>query len=372
MKFVISSTDLLTHLSLMEKAKGSKPTQPILEYTLMELKDGRLSFMASDLETTFISELEVSTSEENGSAAVPKQMLDILKEFPEQPLTFVVNQENFNIELSWSTGKASLPSANPKDFPSVPELSDNASNITLPNSALNEGIVRTIFATGNDDVRPAMSGIYFDLKNDYVTFVATDAHKLVRYTRPDIPVTNKADFILPKKSAAVLLSFLGKGNGDVELKFDEKNASFSSGVYRVVCRLIESNFPAYNSVIPQENPNKAIVDRQEMLLVVKRIATLAPAATSLIRLKFTSGQMTISAQDIDFSFSGTDHISCNYEGIEMEIGFKSSFLREILNNLNTQEVALEFSDPNRAGLVIPVGEDETKEQTLMLIMPMMI
>ncbi|MGL4363851.1 MAG: DNA polymerase III subunit beta [Bacteroidales bacterium] len=372
MKFVISSSDLLAHLSLMEKAKSSKPTQPILEYTLMELKKGKLSFMASDLETTFISELEVANSEEDGSAAVPKQMLDILKEFPEQPLTFTINQENFTIELSWSTGKASLPSANPKDFPSIPELNGNVSNLTLPSTALSEGITRTIFATGSDDVRPAMSGIYFDLKGDYVTFVATDAHKLVRYTRPDIAVTNKADFILPKKSASVLLSFLNKDDGNVELTFDEKNASFSRGEYRVVCRLIDSNFPAYNSVIPKENPNKAIVNRQEMLAVVKRIATLAPVATSLIRLKFIQGQMTISAQDIDFSFSGTDHINCNYEGNEIEIGFKSSFLREILNNLNTQDVVLEFSDPNRAGLVLPFGEDETVEKTLMLIMPMMI
>ncbi len=372
MKFVIPSTELLTHLQLMGRVMNSKNTMPILDYVLMQLKDGKLTLMASDLETTLISQIEVPSVQEEGSVAVPRMMMDTLKEFPEQPITMVVTPGSFIIELTWATGKASIPGFDPQDFPAIPELKGNVTRINFPPLALNEGIAKTLFATANDELRPVMNGVYFDLSSDNATFVASDAHKLVRYRRLDVKASDKAAFILPKKPAALLRNILVKEQGEVEVAFDDKNASFSLSGYKLVCRLIEGNFPAYNSVIPTENPNKATVDRLEMLTVVKRIATLAPAGTSLIRIKLSQNQLTISAQDIDFSYSGTERMTCQYEGDEMEIGFKSSFLIEILMNLPSQEVVLEFSDPSRAGLILPVGEASENEDTLMLLMPMMI
>jgi DNA polymerase-3 subunit beta len=372
MKFVIPSTELLTHLQLMSKVMNSKNTMPILDYTLLQLKDGKLTLMASDLETTLISQIEVPSVQEEGSVAVPRQMMDTLKELSEQPVTIMVNPDNFLIDFTWSNGKAQCPGFNPQDFPSIPELKGNVTRVNFPPQALNEGIGKTLFATASDELRPVMNGVYFDLSGDYATFVASDAHKLVRYRRLDVKTTDKAAFILPKKPASLLRNILPKEQGEVEVAFDDKNASFSLSGYKMVCRLIEGNFPAYNSVIPTENPNKATADRFEMLTVVKRIATLAPVGTSLIRVKLSQNQLTISAQDIDFSYSGTERMACQYEGDEMEIGFKSSFLIEILMNLSAQEVNLEFSDPSRAGLILPVGEASENEDTLMLLMPMMI
>jgi DNA polymerase-3 subunit beta len=372
MKFVIPSTELLTHLQLMGRVMNSKNTMPILDYVLLQLKGGKLTLMASDLETTLISHVDVPSVQEEGSVAVPRMMMETLKEFPEQPITIVVNPSTFIIEMTWATGKANIPGFNPQDFPTIPELKGSATHINFAAQALNEGIGKTIFATASDELRPVMNGVYFDMSGDHATFVASDAHKLVRYRRLDVKASDKAAFILPKKPAALLRNILVKEQNEVDVAFDDKNASFSLSGYKLVCRLIEGNFPAYNSVIPTENPNKVTVDRLELLTVVKRIATLAPAGTSLIRVKLSQNQLTISAQDIDFSYSGTERMTCQYEGDEMEIGFKSSFLIEILMNLSSQEVALEFSDPSRAGLILPVGEASENEETLMLLMPMMI
>lgn len=372
MKFVIPSTELLSQLQLMSKVMNSKNTLPVLDYILLQLKDGKLTVMASDLETTLISELEVPSIQEEGSVAVPKLLADTLKEFPEQPLTIIVNPKTFLIEISWATGKVNIPGFDPQDFPEIPTLKDGAANVTMEASALNEGISKSIFATANDELRPVMNGIYFDMTEDNATFVASDAHKLVRYTRNDVKSSTKASFILPKKPASLLKGILPKETGSVELVFDEKNASFTLSNYKLVCRLIEGAFPAYNSVIPKDNPNKVTVDRLEMLTVTKRIATLAPVGTSLIKLKFSPNQLTVSAQDLDFSYSGAERIACQYEGEEMEIGFKSTFLIEILSNLDSQEVSVELSDPSRAGLILPVGEASENEDTLMLLMPMMI
>jgi DNA polymerase-3 subunit beta len=367
----MSSTELLAHMQLMGRVMNSKNTLPILDYVLLQLKDGKLTLMASDLETTLISQIDVPSVQEEGSVAAPRMMMNTLKEFPEQPITIVVDQ-TFNIELTWATGKATIPGFNPQDFPEIPELKGSVTRINFAPQALNEGVAKTLFATANDELRPVMNGIYFDLSGDYATFVASDAHKLVRYRRLDVKPTDKATFILPKKPATLLSGILAKEQSEVEVAFDDKNASFNLSGYKLVCRLIEGNFPAYNSVIPTENPNKVTVDRLELLTVVKRIATLAPAGTSLIRIKLSQNQLTISAQDLDFSYSGTERMSCLYEGDEMEIGFKSSFLIEILANLPSQEVVLEFSDPSRAGLILPVTEASENEETLMLLMPMMI
>jgi DNA polymerase-3 subunit beta len=372
MKFVIPSTELLNHLQLMGKVMNSKNTLPILDNILLQLQDGKLTIMASDLETTLISELAVPSVQEEGSVAVPRMMAESLKEFPEQPLTVTVNPDTFQIEISWATGKLTLPGFDPQDFPKVPEVESSATTISFEALTLNEGILKTIFASAADELRPVMNGIYFDMTSDCATFVASDAHKLVRYRRPDVKTDGQTSFILPKKPAALLRNILNKEQEVVAVTFDSKNAAFSLSGYKLVCRLIEGVFPAYNTVIPAENPNKVSIDRVELLSVVKRIAPLGPAGTGLIRLKLTENQITISAQDLDFSQSGVERIACQYEGEELEIGFKSPFLIEILMNLHTQEVSLEFSDSSRAGLILPIGEDPEKEETLMLLMPMMI
>ncbi|MDR1022707.1 MAG: DNA polymerase III subunit beta [Prevotellaceae bacterium] len=372
MKFVIPSTELLNHLQLMGKVMNSKNTLPILDNILLTLHDGKLTFMASDLETTLISEIDVPSVQEEGSVAVPRMMAESLKEFPEQPLTIAVNADTFQIEVSWATGKLTLPGFDPQEFPKMPDIEESATTIGFEALTLNEGILKTIFASASDELRPVMNGIYFDMTGDSATFVASDAHKLVRYRRPDVKTDGKASFILPKKPAALLRNILNKEKDMVEVVFDSKNAAFSLLGYKLVCRLIEGIFPAYNTVIPTDNPNKVSIDRLELLSVVKRIAPLGPAGTGLIRLKLSENQITILAQDLDFSQSGVERIACQYEGEELEIGFKSAFLIEILMNLHTQEVSLEFSDPSRAGLILPIGEDTEKEDTLMLLMPMMI
>ncbi|MDR1417322.1 MAG: DNA polymerase III subunit beta [Prevotellaceae bacterium] len=372
MKFVIPSTELLNHLQLMGKVMNSKNTLPILDNILLQLQEGKLTIMASDLETTLISEISVPSVQEEGSVAVPRMMAESLKEFPEQPLTITVNSDTFQIEISWATGKLLLPGFDPQEFPKVPEIDETATSISFEALTLNEGILKTIFASASDELRPVMNGIYFDMTGECATFVASDAHKLVRYRRPDVKTEGNTSFILPKKPAALLRNILNKEQEAVAVVFDSKNAAFSLSGYKLVCRLIEGIFPAYNTVIPTENPNKVSIDRLELLSVVKRIAPLGPAGTGLICLKLSENQITILAQDLDFSQSGVERIACQYEGDELEIGFKSSFLIEILMNLHTQEVSLEFSDPSRAGLILPVGEDAEKEETLMLLMPMMI
>lgn len=359
-------------MQLMGKVMNSKNTLPILDNILLRLQEGKLTFMASDLETTLISELAVATVQEEGSVAVPRMMAESLKEFPEQPLTVSVNAETFQIEISWATGKLTLPGFDPQEFPKVPAIESGATTITFAAPTLNEGILKTIFASASDELRPVMNGIYFDLTSDCATFVASDAHKLVRYRRPDVKTDGNTSFILPKKPAALLRNILNKEQDVVEVTFDSKNAAFFLSGYQLVCRLIEGVFPAYNTVIPSENPNKVTLDRVELLSVVKRIAPLGPAGTGLICFKLTENQVTISAQDLDFSQSGVERIACQYEGEALEIGFKSAFLIEILMNLHTQEVSLEFSDASRAGLILPIGEDAEKENTLMLLMPMMI
>lgn len=359
-------------MQLMGKVMNSKNTLPILDNILLQLHDSKLTIMASDLETTLISEMDVPSVQEEGSVAVPRMMAESLKEFPEQPLTIAVNPDTFQIEISWATGKLTLPGFDPQEFPKVPEIEENATSITFAAPTLNEGILKTIFASASDELRPTMNGIYFDMTGECATFVASDAHKLVRYRRPDVKTEGNTSFILPKKPAALLRNILNKEQEVVAVNFDSKNAAFSLSGYKLVCRLIEGVFPAYNTVIPTDNYNKVSIDRVELLSVVKRIAPLGPAGTGLIRLKLSENQITILAQDLDFSQSGVERIACSYEGEELEIGFKSSFLIEILMNLHTQEVSLEFSDPSRAGLILPVGEDVEKENTLMLLMPMMI
>lgn len=374
MKFVVSSTELLSHLASISKVINSKNTLPILDNYLFLLEDNRLTVTASDLESTLITSLELENTNGNGTIAVPaKLMNETLKEFPEQPLTFQIDPETFAIDIFSQNGKFSIVGQNGEDFPQQPMLNEGvASSINVNHSVLLSGINKTLFATADDELRPVMNGIFIELTTEDMKFVASDAHKLVRYKRFDAKAEKNASFILPKKPAALLKSLLPKEDFDVKLEFDDKNAFFTLSNYKLICRLVEGNYPSYNSVIPQNNPNKLIIDRVEFYNTVRRVSVFSNQASNLVRLKLTENQLVVSAQDIDFAISAVERLSCQYEGEDMEIGFKSTFLQEILSNLSASEVKVELSDPTRAGLLLPAENENEEENVLMLLMPMMI
>jgi DNA polymerase-3 subunit beta len=374
MKFVVSSTELLSHLASISKVINSKNTLPILDNYLFLLEDNRLTVTASDLESTLITSLELENTSGIGLIAVPaKIMNETLKEFPEQPLTFQMDPETFAIDIFSQNGKFSIVGQNGDDFPQQPLLNDGlASTINVNHSVLLSGINKTLFATADDELRPVMNGIFIELSEEDMKFVASDAHKLVRYKRFDAKAEKAASFILPKKPAALLKSLLPKEDFDVKLEFDDKNAFFTLSNYKLICRLVEGNYPSYNSVIPQNNPNKLIIDRVEFYNTVRRVSVFSNQASNLVRLKLTENQLVVSAQDIDFSISAVERLSCQYEGDDMEIGFKSTFLQEILSNLSATDVKVELSDPTRAGLLLPAENEHEEENVLMLLMPMMI
>ena len=374
MKFVVSSTELLSHLAAISKVINSKNTLPILDNYLFLLEDNRLTVTASDLESTLITSLELDNTSGTGTIAVPaKLMNETLKEFPEQPLTFQIDPETFAVDIFSQNGKFSIVGQNGDDFPQQPMLNEEvASSINVNHHVLLSGINKTLFATADDELRPVMNGIFVELSTEDIKFVASDAHKLVRYKRFDAKAEKDASFILPKKPAALLKSLLPKEDFDVKLEFDDKNAFFTLSNYKLICRLVEGNYPSYNSVIPANNPNKLIIDRVEFYNTVRRVSVFSNQASNLVRLKLTENQLVVSAQDIDFSISAVERLNCQYEGDEMEIGFKSTFLQEILSNLSASDVKVELSDPTRAGLLLPAENENEEEDVLMLLMPMMI
>ena len=333
MKFVVSSTELLNHLTAISRVISSKSTLPILDNFLFKLEESKLTITASDLETTLTTWVMLENTEGIGEIAVPaKLLIDTLKEFPEQPLTFQVNMENYAIDIFSENGKFSIVGQDGEEFPSVPEINaNNATSVSMNHSVLLNGINKTLFATADDELRPVMNGIFFEITPEEVTFVASDAHKLVRYKRSDVKAEMEASFILPKKPAALLKNLLPKEDFNVELVFDEKNAFFKLSKYNLICRLVEGKYPSYNSVIPTTNPNKIQIDRLELYNTLRRVSVFSNQASNLVRLKLSGNQLVVSAQDLDFSISAVERLNCMYEGDEMEIGFKSSFLIEILD-----------------------------------------
>jgi len=374
MKFIVSSTDLLSHLQSISRVISTKNTLPILDNFLFQLSGNQLVITASDLETTMITSLNIENATGDGSVAIPARILtDTLKEFPEQPLTFDINLDTLGIDLVSENGKYSIVGKPAMDFPQLPALKDERIHeVTFPSEILLKGINRTLFATADDELRPVMNGILVELRTDRVTFVSSDAHKLVRFTRKDTRSDHDASFILPKKPANLLKNILPREENEVQLAFDEKNAIFKMSDYKLICRLVEGNYPAYEAVIPKNNPNKMAIDRVDFLNTLKRVSVFSNQASNLVKLHLKSNQLIISAQDIDYSISAVENLVCQYGGDEMEIGFKSVFLIEILNNIGSEEVSLELSDPTRAGIVLPRGEDNEDENLLMLHMPMMI
>jgi DNA polymerase III subunit beta len=374
MKFVISSTDLLNHLQAVSRVISTKNTLPILDNILFKLQDNELIITASDLESTLTTRMNLENSAGDGLIAIPARILtDTLKEFPEQPLSFEISTDNYSVVISSENGKFSIVGQNGEDFPQYPLLKDDIKQtVRMSAELLLLGITRTIFATAEDELRPVMNGVFLEFSPENMTFVASDAHKLVRYKRFDVNTDNEASFILPKKPASLLRNILSREKNDVIVEFDDKNALFTLAGYKLVCRLVEGNYPNYSSVIPSNNPNKLIADRLDLINSLRRVSVFSNQASNLVKLELGANQITVSAQDIDFSISAYEKLPCQYEGEEMEIGFKSTFLIEILNNLASGEVVLELSDPSRAGLLLPVEKENDNEDLLMLLMPMMI
>ena len=374
MKFVVSSTELLGHLQAISRVISSKNTLPILDNFLFNLSGNDLEITASDLESTLITRMKLENTQGDGMIALPARiLLDTLKEFSAQPLTFDINLETMAVVISSENGKFNVVGQNGVDFPALPAIKkDKKFSFTINADIMLAGINKTLFATADDELRPVMGGIFIEASTDKITFVASDAHKLVRYQRSDAHAEDNASFILPKKPASLLRNILPREEGPFKVEFDDKNAFFNLNDYKVVCRLVEGNYPNYNSVIPKNNPRKITVDRVEFYNTLKRVSVFSNQASNLVKLQLKGNQITVSAQDIDFSISAYERIKCQYEGEEIEIGFKSVFLLEILSNIASQDVMVELADPTRAGLFLPAESENEAEDLLMLLMPMMI
>ena len=370
MKFIVSSSYLLKQLQVLGGIINSNNTLPILDNFLFDVDGNALTVSASDLETTIASKLEVE-SNEKGSVCIPARLLlDTLKTFPEQPLTFTV-EDNNTIEISSNHGKYALAYANGEDFPNTVELSDPSTTV-IQGDILATAISKTIFAAGNDDLRPVMSGVFFQFSTDDLTFVATDAHKLVKYTRSDVKASQAAEFIMPKKPLNLIKGILAGSEEEVTIEYNESNAKFIFDNTEMICRLIDGKYPNYEAVIPKENPNKLTIDRNQFLNSVRRVSIFSNKTTHQIRLKIAGAELNISAEDIDYSNKADERLTCDYQGDDLQIGFNSRFLTEMLNNLTSDEVSLEMSLPNRAGILTPGDGLDEGEQVTMLVMPVML
>lgn len=373
MRFIVNSQSLLKNLQAVSGVVSTNTAMPILENYLFVLQGSELSIVGSDLETTIIVTVDVIDANEDGRVAIPSKMLmDIVKTFPDMPLVFKVNNDNFGVEISvGEDGKYKLAGEDPASYPELPASEEGGSKIELTSDLLSCAISKTIFATGNDALRLVMSGVLFELSPESITFVATDAHKLVRYCRKDAHAQNRGQFVVPKKSLLNLRNILSqrKDNIAVTMEYNDRNVFFSMDKVRAVCRLIDGKYPNYEAVIPKENPNKLTIDRGAFLVGVRRISIFAEQSTPQAKLKITGKELILSAEDTAKSNEAKERINCSFEGEPMEIGFNAKFLVEMLNNLETEEVCLNMSHPSRAGILVPVNPADEAEDILMLVMP---
>ena len=372
MRFTVSSTALSSKLIALSRVINSKNALPILSDFLFDIQDGVLYLTASDSENVMKTQLQLTECDGNGRFAVGNHdLLEAVKGFSEQPITFDVDQQSNMAKISYQNGLFSLPVENADEFPQAQTISDAVNVITIPNAVLAENINRSLFATAQDELRPVMNGIYFDLTPDCLSIVASDGHKLVRNRILNIRSEQPAAFILPKKPASLLKNLLGKDGGDVVIRFDDRNAQIDYADGEIICRLIEGRYPNYNSVIPQNNPNELRVDRNGLLAALRRVQPFANDSSNLIRFHVEVGTLQLDAEDYDFSKTATERMSCEYNGQPMSIGFKGSSFIEILGNFDCQEVIIQLADPSRAGLVLPSEQPENQD-VLMLMMPMLI
>ena len=370
MRFIVSTSTLLKQLQAISGASSSSTVLPILENFLFEIKDNLLTISATDLQTSMVTTLPIEAKEEGRVAMPSKILIETLKTLPDQPVAFSVDTQTLAIEISASDGKYKLSGENADDFPKIPVV-EQTSKVEMAAATLQEAINKTIFAVSNDELRPAMSGVYVQLAEESITFVATDAHKLVRYRRTDLSVEKATTIILPKKALTLLKSSLPSEETPVSIQYNNTNAFFQFGNIHLICRLIDERYPDYEAVIPQLNPNRLTVDRQLFLNTLRRVVIFANKTTHQVRLKISGSELHISAEDLDFSNEAHERLSCQFEGEDMEIGFNAKFLVEMLSNLGCEEVMLEMSTPNRAGLLVPAVKEE-HEEILMLVMPVML
>lgn len=373
MKFIVSSALLLKNLQAIGGVVSSNNTLPILDDFLFEINEGNLRVTASDLETTMSVLLKLTLSEDEGKVAIPARILiDTLKTFADVPVTFTINEENFSVEMTAGEGKYKLNGHNGNEYPETPTI-EEGSSFEMSSDSLAEAISKTVFAAGNDELRPVMSGVLMELTEDSISFVATDAHKLVRYSRKDIKAQRDDSIILPTKPLNQIKHILQSDENHVKIEYNEKNAFFGFGNIHLICKLIVGKYPNYRAVIPAENPNKLQLERALLLNSIKRVSLFANQSTHQIRFKISGQSLELSAEDIDYSNEAVETINCNYDGEDLEIGFNSKFMQEMLSNISTKEVLIEMSQPNRAGLIHPIEvSEQNDEDILMLVMPVML
>ena len=370
MKLIISSSELLKGVMAVSKAIPAKSPLQILENFLFDLQGNVLTITASDSELTLRTKIEVESTAEEGKIAVPaKHMMDLLKELPDQPLTINTTSDSAFV-CSWASGESTLPYFPAEDYPEITGTDETAATLTFPAQSLVEGIASTIYATADDEIRPAMNGIFFDIDVNSTTLVASDAHKLICYTTADVNASEKASFILHKKPAAILI--IGKDIETVDVTFDSKNAVFTFGQTVVICRLLVGKYPKYRDVIPQNNSNVLHIDRVQLLNTVRRVSVCSNKASNHIKLDLMSGKLIISAQDLGFSIAAHETLPCQYDGEPLSIGFKSPYLIEILSNMSCGELVMKFLDSKRAALILPGENEEESEKICGILMPIMI
>lgn len=370
MKFIVSSSYLLKQLSAINGVITTNPVVPILENFLFEINDGNLTVTASDLQTSMITELQVE-AKEDGSIAIPaKILLETLRNLPEQPVTFSIDSNTYSIEINSDNGRYKLAGENATDFPKIPTVSDGYS-VNMSSEVLGRAINNTIFATSNDELRPAMTGVFVKLDETNTTFVATDSHRLIRYRRVDVAADMGHSMIIPRKALTLLKATLPQELTNVNVEFNASNAFFNFNQVKMICRLIDERFPDYENVIPLDNNNTVVVKKDELLSSLKRIAIYANKTTHQVRLKITGSELMISAEDLDFSNEANERLSCEHDGEDLEIGFNAKFLVEMLANIDSDDITLRLSAPNKAGIITPNEKDE-EEDILMLVMPVML
>lgn len=370
MKFIVSSSNLLKNVNLISGVINTNNTLPILDNFLFELEGNRLKITGSDLETTISTTLEVDSSD-TAQIAVPSKILsDTLKTFPDQPLTFIQKDNNL-MEIVSEQGNYQIALEASEEYPQTPEVQD-ASTTHIQASILSEAISKTLFATGNDELRPVMTGVFFQAGSDNFRFVATDAHRLVKYTRKDLKATEPAEYIMPKKPLNLLKNILSGSNDEVSIEYNQTNTRFSFQNIVLTCRLIDGKYPNYEAVIPKENPNVLTINRNLFLSSLKRVALFSNKTTNQVRMKLSGSSLIIHAEDLDFSSKAEERLPCDYSGNDMQIGFNSKFLIEVLNNLQSDDISFEMSEPSRAGIIKPADGLEEGEEILMLVMPVML
>ena len=373
MKFIVSSLKLLKSLQALSGVIGSKNTLPILDDFLFHLEENQLKITSSDLDVTMTVSLVPDMVEGTGEVTIPARLLlEIMKNFPDVPITVAVDNNTLAVELIAGEGRYKLAGHKSDEFPQLPAMADTSA-WEIPADVLAKGFEKTVFATGMDEIRPIMSGVLMEMTGDFLTFVATDAHKLVRYRRMDVKSDVVASFIMPKKPINQLKSILATlADEPVRIEFNKTNASFVFGDYQLICRLIEGRYPNYDAVIPKQNPNHLTIDRQTFLSAIRRVAVFSSKATHQVRFRIAGQELTLTAEDIDFYNEAKERLTCSYEGDDMEIGFNSRFLQEMLSNFDSEAVKIDMSAPNRAGIITPVDNENEAEDLLMLLMPVML